>query len=91
MAVGRTDETKYITEEYLSELEAEMLAAASDLEFERAAALRDRIDQMREQLGKPLDEAEIEHATRTDRGRRRKHKRAKGTKKKASIPRPERG
>ena len=27
-AVGRTDETQYITEEYLAELEAEMLAAA---------------------------------------------------------------
>jgi len=90
-AVGRTDETKYITEEYLLELEAEMLAAAADLEFERAAALRDRIDQMRDQMGKPLDEAEIEHATRADRGRRRKRKRAKGAKKKTSIPRPERG
>ena len=88
-AVGRTDETLYITEEYLSELEAEMLAAASELEFERAAALRDRIDQMREQIGKPLKEAEIEHATRAQRGKRRKRKRAKGTKKKA-VPKPER-
>jgi excinuclease ABC subunit B len=41
--VGRSDETQYITEEYLAELEAEMLAAAEELEFERAAALRDRI------------------------------------------------
>ena len=29
-----------------------MLAAADELEFERAAALRDRIDQMRGQIGK---------------------------------------
>ncbi len=50
-AVGRTDQTRYITEEYLSELEAEMLAAADALDFERAAALRDRIRQMQEQLG----------------------------------------
>ncbi|SIO19762.1 Excinuclease ABC subunit B [Singulisphaera sp. GP187] len=45
-AVGR-DETTDATEEYLNELEAEMLAAAENLEFERAAALRDRILQLR--------------------------------------------
>ena len=67
--VGRPEETQYITEEYLAELEAEMLAAAEELEFERAAAIRDRIDQMREQLGKPLAEAEIHHATRSERRR----------------------
>jgi excinuclease ABC subunit B len=69
-AVGHGEETLYITEEYLAELEAEMLTAAEELEFERAAALRDRIGQMREQLGKPLAEAEVHHATRTE---RRKH------------------
>ena len=62
-AVGRADEAQYITEEYLAELEAEMLAAAEALEFERAAAIRDRITQMREQMGKSLAEAEIHHAT----------------------------
>ncbi len=85
-AVGRTDETQYITEEYLAELEAEMHAAAEALEFERAAALRDRIQQMREQLGKPLAEAEVSHATRTERGRRRK-RRAKP----ARLPKARRG
>jgi excinuclease ABC subunit B len=74
--VGRSDETQYITEEYLAELEAEMLAAADDLEFERAAAIRDHIVQMRGQLGKPLAEAEIHHATRSERGRHRKQRRA---------------
>ncbi len=71
-AVGRSEETQYITEEYLAELEAEMLEAAEELEFERAAAIRDRIAQMRKQLGKPLAEAEIHHATREE--RRRHHK-----------------
>jgi excinuclease ABC subunit B len=33
----------YVTEEYLEELHAEMLKAAANLEFERAAQLRDRI------------------------------------------------
>src|SRR4051794_23871070 len=45
-AVGR-DETTDATEEYINELEAEMLRAAEALEFERAAALRDRILQLR--------------------------------------------
>ena len=70
-AVGRTDEAQYVTEEYLAELEAEMIAAAEALEFERAAALRDRIQQMREQLGKPLGEVQLRHATRSERGKRR--------------------
>jgi excinuclease ABC subunit B len=81
-AVGRSDAAQYITEEYLSELEAEMLAAAEDLEFERAAALRDRIAQMRTQLGKPLAEAEIHHSTRSERGKHRKPSQKR-------IPKPE--
>ena len=82
-AVGRADEAQYITEEYLDELEAEMIAAADALEFERAAALRDRIIQLREQMGKSLDQAVIRHATREERGRRRR-KHLPGGK----IPRP---
>jgi excinuclease ABC subunit B len=83
-AAGRKDEVQYITEEYLSELEAEMLDAAEKLEFERAAALRDRISQMRGQTGKRLDEVEIDHATRQGRGKRRK---GAGSQRQ-SIPRP---
>jgi excinuclease ABC subunit B len=45
-AVGR-DEATDATEEYLSALEAEMLDAAEKLEFERAAALRDKILELR--------------------------------------------
>jgi excinuclease ABC subunit B len=70
--VGRSEETQYITEEYLAELETEMLAAAEELEFERAAAIRDRIAQMRKQMGKPVAEAEIRHSTRAE--RRSQHK-----------------
>lgn len=71
-AVGRRDEVQMVTEEYLDELEAEMLAAAENLEFERAAALRDRIEQMRTQVGKRTDEIELYHATRTERGKHHK-------------------
>ncbi|MBL8798778.1 MAG: excinuclease ABC subunit UvrB [Planctomycetia bacterium] len=39
----------YVTEEYLEELHGEMLAAAANLEFERAAQLRDKIAQLKGQ------------------------------------------
>jgi excinuclease ABC subunit B len=39
----------YVTQEYLEELHAEMLAAAANLEFERAAELRDKIAELRGQ------------------------------------------
>ena len=45
------DETTAVTAEYLNELEAEMLQAAENLEFERAAAIRDRILQLRAEEG----------------------------------------
>jgi excinuclease ABC subunit B len=58
-AVGRNDDAEMITEEYLSDLEAEMYKAAEDLDFERAAALRDRIGQLRDSVGQPVDEVSL--------------------------------
>jgi excinuclease ABC subunit B len=84
-AVGHGDESLYITEEYLAELEAEMMVAAESLEFERAAALRDRIQQMRQQVGQRVGEVEVGHATRQQRGKRRKKGSGSGR-----IPKPER-
>ena len=52
--IGVESESQYVTQEYLNELEAEMLAAAESLEFERAAKLRDRIVQLKQQIGKPV-------------------------------------
>ena len=40
-------EEEYITQEFVNELEEEMLRAAEALEFERAAELRDKIQQIR--------------------------------------------
>ncbi|HMO86837.1 MAG TPA: excinuclease ABC subunit UvrB, partial [Lacipirellulaceae bacterium] len=77
-AVGRTDETQYITAEYLAELEAEMLEAAKELDFERAAAIRDRIARMSDQIGAPVA------AVADDRGGK------KGRGKRARTPRPNR-
>jgi excinuclease ABC subunit B len=53
----------YVTEEYLEELHGEMLAAAANLEFERAAQLRDKIAQLK---GQPT------MAPQGKKGRRRK-------------------
>lgn len=50
-AAGAADESQFVTLEYLAELEAEMLTAAENLEFERAAKLRDRILDLKKQIG----------------------------------------
>jgi excinuclease ABC subunit B len=47
---GAQNETQYITQEFLNELEAEMLTAAQALDFERAAQLRDRIHQLKREM-----------------------------------------
>ncbi|HZL89142.1 MAG TPA: helicase-related protein, partial [Pirellulaceae bacterium] len=80
-AVGRKDDAEFITEEYLSELEAEMFAAADSMEFERAAAIRDRILQLKRSVGEKLSEVEIRsYQPQGARGRRSKGR--------AKVPRP---
>ncbi len=44
-------EEEYITQEFVNELEEEMLNAAEALEFERAAELRDKIEEIRARYG----------------------------------------
>ena len=79
-AVGRTDETIYITEEYIAELEAEMMAAADALDFERAIKLRNRIEKLRQQIGQKVETPPAEEEDSS--GRRR------GKTKGRSLPRP---
>ncbi|KHE93750.1 MAG: excinuclease ABC subunit UvrB [Candidatus Scalindua rubra] len=43
MQMVKEDEAEYVTQEYIRELEEEMLQAASDLNFEKAAEIRDRV------------------------------------------------
>jgi excinuclease ABC subunit B len=50
-AAGLKSETQYVTQEFLTELEAEMMRAAENLEFERAAQLRDRIAELKKHVG----------------------------------------
>jgi len=81
-AVGRGDEAQYITEEFINELEAEMYAAAKELDFERAAALRDRITQLRDSVGEKLSTVEVKSYDPRAKGKAKRHKGG------AKIPRP---
>ncbi len=87
-AVGRTDEAQYITEEYLAELEAEMFAAAEALEFERAAAIRDRITKMRDSMGKQVGEVDF-HADDNGKGRGPPPRRSSSTAEEVELVRPD--
>ncbi|MEL6107389.1 MAG: excinuclease ABC subunit UvrB [Planctomycetota bacterium] len=86
-------ETTYITIELIEAMEQEMLAAAEGLEFERAAQLRDRVLQLKDNIGKPLSDFEVDKpASGTgSRGQRRGRKGTKGSGGRRKIPRPKRG
>jgi excinuclease ABC subunit B len=56
--VGVTSESQFVTQEFLRELESEMLAAAEQLDFERAAHLRDRIHELKKKMGQPIPDDE---------------------------------
>lgn len=86
-AAAKGEEAIYVTLEYIDELEREMLAAAEELEFERAGKLRDRIAKLRGHIGRPLAEVQSEADDATG---GRKGRRGKGTSGRAKIPRPKR-
>ncbi|MGZ3489095.1 MAG: UvrB/UvrC motif-containing protein, partial [Isosphaeraceae bacterium] len=67
-AVGR-DEATDANEEFLAALEAEMLEAAEKLEFERAAALRDRIQDIRSATGRGSSRPAASPQAQSARGR----------------------
>jgi excinuclease ABC subunit B len=85
-------ETQYITQEFLNELEAEMLAAAQNLEFERAAQLRDRILELKKQLGQAVASGDLNQAGFTL--AQKKPKRGRGRRGSSPsdrrVPKPER-
>src|SRR5208282_6089183 len=74
-AVGR-DEATDANEEFLAALEAEMLEAAEKLEFERAAALRDRIQDIRSATGRGSARAAASPQAQSARGRAKAKARA---------------
>ncbi len=55
-AVGIANEDQFVTEEFIRELEVEMLQAAEQLDFERAAQLRDRVHELKKKIGEPVPE-----------------------------------
>ncbi len=71
-AVGQETEEQYVTTEFIQELEAEMLEAAEQLEFERAAAIRDRIMQLQKSVGQKVSEVKFESHKGKRKGTRRK-------------------
>ncbi len=87
-AAGQSDETVYITEEYIAELQTEMLQAAEDLEFERAASLRDRISRMQDSIGEPLSSVSDSSSKKSGRGRRGRRKGGSGRQQRGKVPRP---
>ncbi|OYW24721.1 MAG: excinuclease ABC subunit B [Planctomycetales bacterium 12-60-4] len=89
-AAGAKSETQFVTQEFLAELEQEMLAAAQNLEFERAAKLRDRILQLQKQVGKMVaadDEPGFAEGGPPKGGRRRKKR---GDAARGTVPKPRR-
>ena len=83
-AVGRNDDETIVTEEVIADLEKEMMEAAEALEFERAAAIRDRVTQLKEAIGEKVSDVKLERYTpQGQRGRNRGRGR-KG----AKVPRP---
>jgi excinuclease ABC subunit B len=89
-ATGAADEQQYVTQEYLQELEAEMLAAAENLEFERAADLRDRILRLKAGKGAAGSDSQPGFASGRQsarkRGKSRRDKKGRGSKQR--VPRP---
>ena len=75
---GAKDETQYITQEFLNELEAEMLSAAQALDFERAAQLRDRIHQLKREMEGGNSSGQPKHAPAGGKQRGGKRGRDKG-------------
>ena len=76
---GTDSEVAFVSQEILKDLEAEMLAAAHTLEFERAAELRDRIQTIKEGRSDSTPPAKDKA------GGRRKGRRSGGSRR---VPRP---
>ncbi len=78
-----------VTDDYLTSMEAEMLQAAEDLEFERAAALRDQLTNLRDRIGETIEPYEVSKSSQPQ-GARRRGKTA-GKPKNTKVPRPKKG
>ncbi|MFN0050734.1 MAG: excinuclease ABC subunit UvrB [Planctomycetales bacterium] len=90
-AAGIASETEFVTQEFVNELEAEMLAAAETQDYERAAELRNRIIGLKQQLGQSLTSTEAAAAAANYARQEGKGKRGRGKRGSTGrIPKPER-
>jgi excinuclease ABC subunit B len=92
-ASGVETEGEYVTQEYLAALEAEMLAAAEALEFERAANLRDKLLAIKASGGKVTRDSKERrgHDDGDEQGDRSRGRPRKGSRSRGRVPRPKRG
>ena len=67
--IHQTTPPKIVTQEYLKELEQEMMEAAEEMEFERAAALRDKIQRNRNRVGQPVESDNADRESEHGKGR----------------------
>ncbi|WP_437229648.1 excinuclease ABC subunit UvrB [Planctomicrobium sp. SH661] len=94
-AVGISSDAQFVTQEYLAALEKEMLDAAENLEFERAASLRDRITDLQRKMDAgegvlvgDADSPGFATSGRKERGAKKGRGRGKGSR--GRVPRPKR-
>ncbi len=80
-AVGQKDDDLFITAEHIHELEKEMLEAADALQFERAAVIRDRINELKKHIGQRSSVVDFSKL-KSERGRKKRHP-------KGRVPKPE--
>ncbi|QDT16078.1 excinuclease ABC subunit UvrB [Alienimonas californiensis] len=84
-AVTAAPGTVTITKELIAELEKEMLTAAENLEFEKAAGLRDKVAKLSDRIGEALEESDLRPAG----GRGKRGRRGRGGGKKGErVPKP---
>jgi excinuclease ABC subunit B len=89
-ATGSTSE-QFVTQEYLNELEAEMLRAAEQLDFERAAKLRDQIVALKKRVGQTVPQDDADSAGFAEPGQRRRggRYRSRGSPRGKRVPWPD--
>ncbi len=85
-AAAGNEKTVLVTEEYINSMQTEMLKAAENLDFEKAASLRDRITQLQDQIGEPLSQVNETKSKYSRKGR--KGGRGGGRQGRGKVPRP---
>jgi excinuclease ABC subunit B len=89
-AAGMQTVDQFVTQEYLNELEAEMLRAAEQLDFERAAKLRDQIVMLKKRMGQTVSQEDADSAGFAEPSQRRRgrHRGGRGSRGKR-VPWPD--